>query len=358
MKKCMMFLLVLTLVFSGIMAGCSPAPEAKTAEANAEKPAQELPKYNLRLTTEVNPENHVFKALEDAAAEINEKTDGHIKITNYPSSQLGDYTATYSQIMTGDIEMGASCTDVSYDSRMNVCMFPYIVTGTEDFNKQYFPGGYLWDVYDDIEKDKGITLLGILNGGPIGIGANDLQYDDFATLTDGKVKKDTLIRIPQMELYKHVIEALGFRTTTIAYADLYPALQSGVADGWIGGSPLTNWDNFRDVIDSLIDIQVMYEIFPVTINTKVFESMPAEYQELLENTYLEMSKRIADERTEQESQAKQKFKDKGVNIIEPTQAELNTLAEKLRAEIWPKLKDLVDPEFLDEVCKEFNVKLD
>lgn len=348
MKKMLMLglcmIVALSFALSGCGAGSSGGDEGKT--------------YKLRLSCEYAADNHQTIALKDAADSIREKTEGKVDITVYPSCQLGDYTVVYGQVMTGDIDMAALPISPTYDDRASVVSLPYLAKDFDEFKTDYFPGSYLWNLLSEINDKNGCTLLGIFNAGFMGIGTASLPSEDFDFLTDGTKSKPTLLRIPANNVFAALIPAMGYRTTSISYADLYPALQSGVADGWIGGSGLVNWESFRDVIKYFIDCRAVNECIPIVMNKKLLDEMPEEYRTLIQDTFLDMAGRVADERQEQEEQALIDMEDYGITVIKPTEEQLEKLSARIRSEIWGQCKETVGEEIINDLCKEYDVALD
>ncbi len=313
--------------------------------------------YNLRLSSEYAADNHQTVALQDAAKIIKEKTGGKVVITVYPAMQLGDYSTVFSQVMIGDIDMAAMPMPTSLDRRADLQGVPYMATDFEGFKKDYLPGSYNWEVFSKINNKLGTRLLGIFNTGFMGIGAVSLPNTDFAFLTDDKQMKKVLLRIPPQNMYTHLIPAMGYRTTTIPYADLFPALQSGVAEGWIGGSGLVNWEGFRDVIKYFIDVRAVNECVFVVMNEKTLAGMPKDWQKIIEETFLATSIRVADEREKQEAKALKDMRDYGIKVIEPTPEQMSALRDRIRVAVWPKLKDSIGEEILTRLSKIYGVKL-
>jgi len=315
----------------------------------------ELPFYKLRLSSEYPPENHQTVALYDAAAKISELTDGHVTITVYPNLQLGDYTVVYGQVMTGDIDITASPISPTYDQRIEILNLPYLASDFNEFRKNFFPGSFIWDLTSDINEKNGTTLLGIFNAGFMGIGSTSFPSEAFAELTDGNIQKDVLLRTPASRVFVEIVSAMGYRTTTIPYAELYSALQAGVADGWIGGSALVNWDGFRDVIKCFLDANAVNECIPISINTKLLKSMPEDYQKVITSTFLEMANRVADERQQQEEQAVANMKEFNIKVIEPTDEELAALRDRIREVVWNKMRDSLGDPLIDTLCDAYGV---
>lgn len=347
MKRKLMLALCLAMVLSLGVTGCGDGGSGDGDQT-----------YKLRLSCEYAADNHQTVALQDAADIISEKTGGKVSITIYPSCQLGDYTVVYGQVMTGDIDIAALPISPSYDERASVVSLPYLAKDFDEFKEDFFPGSYLWDLMTDINDKNNCTLLGIFNAGFMGIGAASLPSEEFNYLTDGTVSKPTLLRIPANNVFAALIPAMGYRTTSISYADLYPALQSGVADGWIGGSGLVNWESFRDVIKYFIDCRAVNECIPVVMNKELLEGMPEEYQTIITGTFLEMAERVADERQEQEEQALVDLDNYGVTVILPDESELDALSRRMRSEIWGQCKDMVGEDIINDLCEAYGVTLE
>lgn len=313
--------------------------------------------FEWDLSCEYSEDNHQTKALQDAAAKIEEETGGDVKITVHPNMALGDYTVVYGQVMTGDIAMCANPIAAEYDSRVDIMNMPFLSTNFDEFEKNYLDkDSYMWNLFDDITSEDGIKLLGFFNAGFMGLGYKTVDAEDFATLTSAD-SKSVLMRSPDANSYNFTMDAMGYKTTTIPYSDLYSAMQSDLCDGWLGGSGLVNYDSFRDVIKYFVDCNVINESIPVMINAELFNSLPEEYQEIVVKTFDEMSLRVNSERQEQEAQALKDMKDYGIKVIVPTEDEQNALRDRIRAEVWPKLVKDLGQDTIDEICEVYGVDL-
>lgn len=313
--------------------------------------------YELRLATDVVPENFMVKKINECVEEVKEKTDGHVNITVYPGGQLGSYTAVHSQLITGDIDMAMNFIDPNYDNRLYAGIFPALVEGYDGFKESMLDKeGYMWSLFTDIEDGMNLEFLGIYNSGLMGIGTVKKPGDNFSDCVDPDVSKDLLIRIPSMDNYLAVISHMGYKTTTIAYSDLYPALQSGVADGWMGGTPVNNWDSFRDVIKYFVDARLNSEPLPIVICKDSMAKLPAEYQEVIREVFYESCFDIADEVEQESEKALQHMTDYGITIIQGTDEEYKALYAEQRAALWPDLQNLVGEDVFNALVKEFNVE--
>jgi TRAP-type C4-dicarboxylate transport system substrate-binding protein len=97
MKKVLVILLSLVMIFT--FAACG----GDSGSGDGGDAAGET--YELRLATHYNTEHAGYAAIEKAVAAIEEQTGGAVKISVYPSSQLGDYTVTYQDLGSGAVDL-------------------------------------------------------------------------------------------------------------------------------------------------------------------------------------------------------------------------------------------------------------
>lgn len=317
--------------------------------------------YELRLATDLAPEHFAVVKMTEVCDQIEEATDGHVKITVYPGGQLGSYNDLYVQLKEGDLDMQMGWVDPAYDERLYCGIFPALFKGFDGFVDNYLDKeGFMWNLLTDVENDMNLELVGCFNEGLMGIGmckAPEGVEMTFANLVDPNVKKDLLIRCPAMDHYVATISFLGYQTTTIAYADLYPALQSGVADGWMGGTPISNWESFRDVIKYFLNAQLNAEILPIVINKDIMASMPEEYQTVIRDAFYNGSIEEAAIVEEESQKAMDNMEEYGITVIQPTDEELDAMIARNRESLWPQMEEIIGTETFEGLCEAFGVEL-
>ena len=95
-----------------------------------------------RLATHCNPQHPSHAALERIVQEIDEKTNGDIKIKIYPSGQLGDYTVTYEDLMKGAVDMALIPIPSEFSPQLEMNFIPYLASGYGDLEKAFGPESY------------------------------------------------------------------------------------------------------------------------------------------------------------------------------------------------------------------------
>lgn len=276
---------------------------------------------------------------------VEEATDGKIKMDVFPMNQLGDYTQVFQEIQRGTIEMGLIFIPSEYDVMLEIGSLPFLADNYDDMRDQLSPGSYVYSVIDDAIANLGIKLLRINGEGFIGIGSAK-KPENYA---DAKADKNTLIRIAPLTVYKETSQDMGYRTTSIPYADTYSAIQTGVCDGWIGGSSEINYQVFKDVIKYYIPYNCLFDQTAFLINQELWDSLSADEQKIIQDAVdIEADLSFKDWQAIDEENMKLMV-DYGIEILEFTPEEREALADHIRNTTWPKLEDKFGKDILDKV---------
>lgn len=340
MKRRLSYILIATMLLLVFISGC-------TAQQSSD-PADKV--YKLRLGTHYGEGHPALTTLENLKTKVAEETDGKIEITVYPASQLGDYTLTYEELMKGTVDMAMIPIPSQFDSKLEMNFIPYLMTDYSQAKEALGPDSYFFSVYEKIHSDLGVKLLGVYAEGFIGLGMTSLPegYED-PTIT-----KPLLVRAPNIEVYKFAVEDNGYNSTTIAYADLYSALQTGVCDGWIGGTPQLNYTGFRDVIEYYIPTNVFMENGGFFMSETVYEELPQEYQKIISDVFMEATLQSYQDAEKNDMDALKKLEEYGVEIVNLSERELEAFANHSREVTWPKLEDNIGAEVLQGLIDDLN----
>jgi TRAP-type transport system periplasmic protein len=285
------------------------------------------------------------KGLYRIAEKVEEATDGKIKMDVFPMNQLGDYTQVFQEIQRGTIEMGLIFVPSEYDVMLEIGSLPFLADNYDDMRDQLSPGSYVYSLIDEAIAKLGIKLLRINGEGFIGIGSAK-KPENYA---DAKADKDTLIRIAPLTVYRETAQDMGYRTTSIPYADTYSAIQTGVCDGWIGGSSEINYQVFKDVIKYYIPYNCLFDQTAFLINQELWDSLSADEQKIIQDAVdIEADLSFKDWQAIDKENMKL-MTDYGIEILEFTDEEREALAEHIRNTTWPKLEDKFGKDVLDKV---------
>ncbi len=298
---------------------------------------------DLRIAGQHPLDNIATKVLQETIEEIAAaNVDLNIKL--FPAGQLGSGEQVFGDVAQGVIDMGHTFIYSHNDPILEINSMPYLVGTYDQMRKVYSPGSNFYRVYEERLAAQDIKLLGVFAEGFIGVGAT--KKPDNAT-TIGP--KNINIRIFSAEVAKLTTDAMGFRSTTVNWSDVVPALQQGIVDGAIGGTAETNLTVLGDSVKYFIPYNTFVENTAFYIGTKVWESLNAEQQKVLSDAFAKASRKSFDLSEQVDTEYMRKLGENGIEVIALSDDELNAIAGHIRAEVWPKLESKFGKELLEQL---------
>ena len=298
--------------------------------------------FKFRLATHYNTQHPGYLALQNIVKEIDQKTNGAIKIKIYPSSQLGDYTLTYEDLMRGSVDMALIPIPSEFNTKLEMNFIPYLASSYAEMGKAFGPQSYFYKNYGTVHDKLGVKLLGICVEGLIGIVFTKLP-DKYNVASAAKVSR---VRAPAIEVYNLVVQDMGFSATTIPYADLYSSLQTGVCDGAIGLTPQLAYSDFRDIISHYVTYNIFVENIGFFMSKKVFEKMPANYKKIVEDAFMKEAMNSYKVAGELDGKALKDLEKYGVKIVNLSDKEMKAYVDQVKAKTWPKLSKNIGEDTL------------
>lgn len=344
MKK-VLALVVAVVMMAGMLAGCgSSAPAASTAapaSGSAEAPAPaaaEEKSVTLRINNDYAESSPSGQLLADFCQRVSDATDGTVTIKPYYSGALGDYVTVFEEVSKGSIDMSFNSIPVTFGEVFGITGLPYLASSWNDAEKVFAPGSYLDTTMKDLCSGVGVELLGLYMVGAGGLATNKMP----ANLETWGAKHDILIRVPNSDLHRIPMEAMGYNTQGINWAELFTAVQTGVVDGFVGGHAPTCYEQFRDVIKYYIQINNFFESAGISINKATFDSLSERQQEALKEAAVWVFNESIARGAEEETEYMQKMSDYGIEVITLDEEVLADWAAKCREEVWPQLKNSIN----------------
>jgi len=332
LKKIICLILVVSIIFT-MTVGCSKGEETNESGQKV---------FELRVAGQ-DPEDHPNTiALRELKERVEASTDGRIKMTIYPAGQLGDYTTMYEEVMKGSIDMALINVPSQYEPKMEFLYVPYLATSYDEVEDIYNMDSVVGQEFAKLNSENDVKWLGFSMSGCVGIATTK----ELKNPTEFGIDKDVLIRIPGMDIFKNHMADFGFRTVSIPYAELYTALQTGVADGAIGTSPLDTYSTVKDVINYYYLYNVFFDCMSYVANEETFNSLLPEDQELIIGICDELSKKSIEQAKARDDEYLAKLEEGGVEIVEFTPEELKSFAKDTRDITWPKLNDRLSEELM------------
>ena len=281
MKKYIVILLCLVMLL-GLMTACaSPSPSA-SAENPATVPGESSATYVIKLGHACSAKHPYNQGAMRFKEIVEEKTNGAITVELYPDSTLGAERDLIEGLQLGSVEMGIVSTAPlsSYTDQFLVFDLPYIFTSKEQA-RGVVDSEIGQRMFDAMAETSGIIGLAYYENG-----FRNFTNAKFAIQSPEDLK-GLKIRVMENQIMMATITACEGDPTPMAFNELYTALQQGTIDGQ--ENPISQiYDKKMYEVQKYITMSGhFYAPAPLLISNSFWESLPAEYQVILQNAAYE-----------------------------------------------------------------------
>jgi TRAP-type C4-dicarboxylate transport system substrate-binding protein len=306
-----------------------------------------------RMSTSYQPDSEAHAGSLRFAELVRENSDGRIDIQVYPSNQLGDWTEVYEQVMGGAVELTMGAVPATFDSRLAIDSFPYAVADYPSAIEAYSPGGYMYEIVSGIVAEQGVQVLSTWALG-FGGGAYTKIVPDP---TNPDAQQGLKLRVwPGGVTHRTLMERLGFTVTFIPWDEVYTALQTGVADGVIGGNPELAVTNFLDITKMYVQYNDHFEDHFIMMNKELFDGLPDEDRAAVQDAAVTvMNERFPVSEASDEAYMQQ-LRDAGVEVVTFDAATAANFANVARRDVWPLVKDEIGDEMYARLKAELGLE--
>lgn len=271
---------------------------------------QSAPKYVLRFNHVLAPTHPYHAGFEKWAQRVYERTNGGLQVLVFHSAQLGVEEDILEQIRQG-VPVGQN-TDAArlgnYVPGIAVLNAPYFVNSIEEVVKlNKIPLIQQWEA--ELAEKYGFKVLSF----------NWVQgYRHFMTNKPVKTPEDLKglrIRTPPAPIWQESIRALGAVPTALNFGEVYTAIQQGAIDGAELVYDNITGANLFEVLDYVIETKHFLLVNFEVISSKWFNSLPKEYQQILEEECDRAGLETSYEIERNTEELKKYVQEKGMKII-------------------------------------------
>ncbi len=344
MLKRMCILMVFTLVASSATAFAS---NAMLTEALKNTDAVAM---TLAHPETPDPQNFIHAAALTFKEYVESESNGKIKVNIAPGGQLGDSAEMVKQIQMGAIEAAMSIAEghvAPYYKGIQVLSIPYLFLSVDqalytlDVDRPF--GKKLWK---DFEDKTGLKVLAIWDNGGFRCFTNNKR-----PIHTPKDMEGLKIRTMQIPAHMEMVRALGANPTPVAWTELYSALQMNVVDGEENAVPTIAMGHINEVQKYLTLDRHVYSnhIFP--INKKWFDAQPPVYQLIIQQGAAKAAQTARRMTRIQRSTLLNKFRAEGMEVYDPSPAELEMFRAKAQAPVLKFIREAVGDELVDGLLK-------
>ena len=205
----------------------------------------------------------VFKSLVESG------TNGSVKVQTFPNGQLGKDAEVLQQVKAGVIESGIHSVGgfASVYPMIGVLDVPFAFPNIS-VTYEVFDGPFGEKLAADIEAKTGMHVLGFGDSGGFYDFTNSKRQ--IKSVADMKGLK---IRTQGLDTHKTLVSSLGGQPVAIAWAEVYTALQTGVADGQMNPVPIIAFAKFNEVQKYLTLSEHLFSPYVWVMNQKAYDGL-------------------------------------------------------------------------------------
>ena len=322
MKKLTSLLLALALV---LVLGCATIAQAAD--------------YTINIAHIVDENNSWHKAAVYFQEQLEERSEGRVKVNIYPNSQLGSEVDQIAQaLMGGDVDVVMTGESMqTYVPELAILGVPYLMTSDE--HVEAVASGPIGDEIEALMMQGGLRCLAYFVRGPRNVTANK-------EITSPADMQGLIIRTPASTITTATFEAFGAKPTPMALAEVFTGLQSGTIQAQENPLAMIKDQGFAEVQKYLIKTEHLRTWVYFAISEMKFQSMPADLQEIVTEVAAEMQAYEHELFLADEESLAEDLQAAGMTFVEVDQAPFIELAnaamEKLMEGEYSNLKPLYD----------------
>jgi C4-dicarboxylate-binding protein DctP len=303
-RSILAILLMAAMVVS--LSACGNKNQASSTGDNSKVSNDKV--YELKFAHVVRPTTPKGAAAERFKKLIEERSNGRIKVTVYPDSQMGNDQEINEQILAGTLDMNAPflATITSFADEFELFDLPYLFNSSDEAYAAL--DGEVGAKLNSYLEEKGLINLGYLTGG----------FKEFTnSVRPVKSVKDLdglKIRVSQSPLLVSQYRAINAGGISVPFSELYSALQTKTVDGQENPYANIASKKFYEVQKYMTISDHGFMGYAFMIGKKKFDSMPEDLQQLTRDVAREVMKWEWDEAAKKDSEYLQQIKDAGMVI--------------------------------------------
>ncbi|WP_240376841.1 TRAP transporter substrate-binding protein DctP [Bacillus piscicola] len=340
-KKSLFTTVPIALLMS-VMVGCGLSEGSDNGSGdNAEGGDEGGSSVELKLSHQwpkATPEEGDFRSqlAEKFVQQVEEKSDGEVTFSTYPSSSLVGAKEQYDAMLNGSLDMSVFPLDYAGGKvpEFGITLMPAMVRNHEQ--AKAWETSEIGERIEEIAEENGMKILvWVWNAGAIGnTGDPIVTPDDVGNVT----MRAAGARVEEM------LKNAGASITSMASSEMYSAFQTGVLDAGITSNSSFASYNLQEQIKSFTtssENTFWFMAEPLVISMDSWEKLPPEQQQLFEEVAADLQPWAYEASEEDDKRVTELFKEEGLNVVDMPDEAFDEWLE-LAEPVWEKWAENVE----------------
>jgi TRAP-type C4-dicarboxylate transport system substrate-binding protein len=268
-----------------------------------------------------------------------------INVTVFPAGQLGSGEELFEAAALGNVDLVHAVVYAHSDPVLEINSLPFLVSTWDQAENVYLKKDSAFNtIFAERLEGLGLHLLANAPEGFIGVVANAVPEN-----ATGTGDKNMNIRVWSSQVIKSTVEAIGFNATTMNWGEIFPAIQSGTVDGAICCTAQLAYSAFAtsNVGKAYLPYNAVVENTTYYASLDSWNDLNAEQQAAVQAAFDKAATDYAAWGRNNEADYLQKLQDMGYDVVELSAEDRTAIADKVRADVWPQIADIVGQDVID-----------
>jgi C4-dicarboxylate-binding protein DctP len=270
---------------------------------------------------------------------LEEKSDGQITVEVFPNSQLYGDEDEMQAIQSGSVEMIAPTTSkfTTISESMQVLDLPFIFDNYDELStitaRDTPVGQVLYE--NELLTSSNLKVLGLWPDG----------FKQFASNSPIRTPDDLRglqVRVQPADILRSMFETWGAQPTTIAFGELYTALEQGVVTAHENPYSVILGSRTNQVQDFITESSHGINVSVAAINQDYFDSLPSDLQDAVIEAADEAASYGNEVALNENTDGKQQILQAGgTEIIELSPEERQAFRDVVVPQVWDQYADVI-----------------
>ena len=290
-----------------------------------------LAAQQLKIATLAPDGSTWMEALNAAAEEVKQKTDGKVTTRFYPGGVMGGSDTVLRRMKLGQLQGGiftvGELAGVAPETNLYSLNFQFKNAGELAKLRDEFDPIILDALYEN-----GLVAPAITNGGFAYL------FSRQRVQSTDDVSSDLRVWVPENDpLSRRTLEEIGASAVPMSLADVYTGLQTGTINTFantLSGAIILQWHTRAKY---MLDLPVLVTAGVLAVDRKAFERLSPEHREIWLDVFGKAAREQEARNVEENRDARRALVEQGIEIIEPNPEDVRQ---------WQRIADRVLDEML------------